>query len=90
MLLAAVFGVISAWLTRDTMLGVVLGLVKALIAFIAIYGLTMTDQQTGAVIALVPLIIGIIQRTQTAPIVNGEIIPRDPVVPKITPIREGL
>ena len=61
------------------MLGVVLGLVKAVIAFIAIYGLTMTDQQTGAVIALTPLIVSLFQRTQTAPIVNGEVIPRDPI-----------
>ncbi|HEY5787159.1 MAG TPA: hypothetical protein VIT65_20525 [Microlunatus sp.] len=78
-LLAAIFGVITAWLTKDTMLGVVLGLVKAIIAFIAIYGLTMTDQQTGAVIALTPLLLSLFQRTQTAPIVNGEVIPRDPI-----------
>jgi hypothetical protein len=77
-LFAAIFGVITAWMTKDTMLGVVLGLVKAIIAFIAIYGLTMTDQQTGAVVALTPLIVSLFQRTQTAPIVNGQVIPRDP------------
>jgi hypothetical protein len=80
-LLAAIFGVLTAWLTKDTMLGVVLGLVKAIIAFIAIYGLSLTDQQTGAVIALTPLLLSLFQRTQTSPIVAGQILPRDPVAP---------
>jgi hypothetical protein len=45
-LIAALSGFLTAFLTKDTMLGVTLGLAKAVIAFIAIYGLSLTDQQT--------------------------------------------
>jgi hypothetical protein len=78
-LIAALSGFLTAFLTKDTMLGVTLGLAKAVIAFIAIYGLSLTDQQTGAVIAFLPLLVSLYQRTQTAPIVNGEVLARDPV-----------
>lgn len=86
-LIAALSGFVTAFLTKDTMLGVTLGLAKAIIAFIAIYGLSLTDQQTGAVIAFLPLLVSLFQRTQTAPIVNGEVIPREPahLPPDITP-----
>jgi hypothetical protein len=78
-LIAALSGFLTAFLTKDTMLGVTLGLFKAVVAFIAIYGLSLTDQQTGAVIAFLPLLVSLYQRTQTAPIVNGEVLARDPV-----------
>src|SRR6478736_4134139 len=66
-LVSAIAGVVTAYLTKDTMLGALTGLGKAFITWLAVYGLALSDQQTGAVIALVPLFVGIWQRTQTSP-----------------------
>ena len=66
-LASTVLGVVGAALTRDTLLGVVVGAAKAVLALAVGYGLTLTPEQTGAVIALVALVVSFWQRTQTTP-----------------------
>lgn len=63
----AAAGAFTAWATRDTMLGVLIGLSKAALICAAVYGLTLTDAQTGALIGTVTLLIGFFHRTQTSP-----------------------
>lgn len=70
----ALGGAYTAWATKDTMLGAVLGLAKALLVLMAVYGLTLTDQQTAAIMGIVSLVVGFWQRTQTTPV-------HDPVSP---------
>lgn len=74
-------GAYSAWATRDTMLGAVLGLAKSLLVLLAVYGLTLTDQQTAAILGLVSLLVGFWQRTQTSPVA-------DPISPSPTQVVE--
>lgn len=73
--LALVMAVVSsglgfyvAWVTRATLLGVAVGLVKALIALTAVYGLSINVEQTGTLIAFLTVAIGFFQRTQTDPL----------------------
>lgn len=61
------FGMYVAYVTRDTLLGAAVALAKALIAFGAVYGLTASIEQTGALIAFLTVAIGLYQRTQTGP-----------------------
>lgn len=68
-LVVALGGAYTAWATKDTMLGVALAVVKALIVLVTVYGLTLTDAQTGAIIGAVSIVIGFFQRTQTSPAV---------------------
>lgn len=63
----AVLDVFVAYVTRATLLGVCVGLIKALIALGAVYGLTLTVEQTGALIAFLTVSLGLYQRTQTSP-----------------------
>lgn len=60
-------GVYVAYVTQATLLGVCVGLLKALIALGAVYGLTLTVEQTGALIAFLTVALGLYQRTQTGP-----------------------
>lgn len=60
-------GIYVAWVTRATLLGVAIGFTKALIALGAVYGLTLTIEQTGALIAFLTVALGLFQRTQTTP-----------------------
>ena len=64
----AAFGVFTAWATRDTMLGVIVGLAKSVMVLAAVYGLTLSDEQTGALIAVVTMVTSFWQRTQTSPV----------------------
>lgn len=64
----AVFGVYSAYVTRDTMLGVVVGLTKAVIALFIGFGLSVSPELTASLIGLVVVGVGFFQRTQTAPL----------------------
>lgn len=66
--ITAGLGFYTAWVTKDTMLGVTIGLLKAILALAAGFGLHLTADQTGAVIALVTVVLGLFQRTQTSPI----------------------
>lgn len=67
----ALGGAYTAWATKDTLLGALLGLAKALLVLMAVYGMTLTDQQTGAILGLISLVIGFWQRTQTSPVVGN-------------------
>lgn len=67
----ALLGVVVAWRTRDTLLGVGVGLAKALIALGVAYGLALTENQTAAVIALATIVLGAYNRTQTTPLTRG-------------------
>lgn len=64
------FGVLSAWLTKDTMLGVVVGFTKAVIALAIGFGAHFTPEVTASIIAFVTVILGFFQRTQTSPAVS--------------------
>lgn len=68
-LVAALGGVITAIGTTDTLLGATVAVLEAGIVLVAVYGLTLTDQQTGALVAFVPVLFGLYQRTQTTPLV---------------------
>jgi hypothetical protein len=68
----AAAGVYTAWATRDTMLGVIVGLVKAVLILSTVYGLTLSDQQTAALISLTAIVVAFFQRTQTEPVANEE------------------
>lgn len=57
-----------AYVTRATLLAVVLGFIKAGLAFLTIYGFQLDTEQTGAVIAFATVAIGLYQRTQTEPL----------------------
>lgn len=63
----AVFGVVTAYLTHDTMLGVLVGLTKAVIALVVGFGLTLTPELTAAIIGFVTIAVSFFQRTQTSP-----------------------
>lgn len=63
------FSLYTAWVTNDTMLAVVVGLVKALLALFAGFGLTLlTPEQAGLLIALVTAGLGFWNRSQTFPV----------------------
>jgi uncharacterized membrane protein len=66
----AVLGFYTAFVTKDTLLGVGVGLAKAVIALFAAYGLALSTDQTGALIALVTVVFGFFQRTQTSPLLT--------------------
>lgn|GEM_PF-3402001 len=61
-------GVYVAWVTDETLLGYVLGLVKALIALGAVYGLTLSAEETGALIAFLTVALGFWQRDKVEPL----------------------
>lgn len=63
----AAFGVYTAWVTKDTALGAIVGFTKASLVLCAVYGLTLTDGQTAAIVALVSVLVSFFQRTQTSP-----------------------
>lgn len=62
------FGFYTAWVTRDTLLGVGVGAVNAVAALVAAYGFNLTENQTAAVIGIVTIALGAFQRTQTSPL----------------------
>lgn len=81
----AAFGVYTAYVTSETLLGAVIGFAKAALALGAVYGLSLSDQQTGCVIALITMSFGLYQRTQTSPLNTPSfkvISPEDTVTPK--------
>lgn len=77
----AVFGVVTAYLTRDTLLGYGVGLIKAAAALAVGYGLHITADQTGALIAFATVTAALWHRTQTSP-------DPDPSL-RLTPVERG-
>lgn len=63
----AAFGLYTAWVTHDTLLGVVVGFIKAVLALSIGYGLPLSPAQTAALIAVVTVGLGLFNRQQTFP-----------------------
>lgn len=64
----AAFGLYTAWVTHDTTLGIVVGLVKSLLALFAGFGLALLNpEQAASLIALVTIGFGFFNRSQTFP-----------------------
>lgn len=74
-------GLYTAWATKDTMLGVILTFVKSVLTLVAVYGVSLNDQQTAAIIGLTSVVVGFWQRTQTSPVYA----PVDPSPVQVTP-----
>lgn len=67
----ALVGVYTAWKTRDTMLGVIVAAVNATAALVVGYGFELSADTTAAAIAIVTVLVGFFQRTQTTPLATG-------------------
>lgn len=68
---AALLDVVAAWGTRDTVLGLLVGAVKALMAVAVGFGLDWNADQQGAVLAFASIVVSLFQRTQTSPLERG-------------------
>lgn len=82
---SAVLGVYVAYVTSETLLAAVIGLVKAAVALAAVYKLNITLDQTAALIAFVTMAISFWQRGQTSPLQTPSlsfIAPADTTTPK--------
>lgn len=62
-------GVYIAYVTRDTLLGAVQGLIKAVIVLFAAFGYDLDAQQTAAILGITVLGAALWHRTQTGPAV---------------------
>lgn len=61
------FGVYTAYVTENTVLGALVGFAKAALALATVYGLSLTMEQNAAVIAVITVVAGFLHRTQTTP-----------------------
>lgn len=61
-----------AYVTRRTLLAAAIGVFKALASLAAIYGFSMTVEQTGTAIAFITFALGVVHRTQTEPLLKQE------------------
>lgn len=68
--LSALSAVYLAYVTDETLLAPVLEVLKAALAFGAIYGFSITTEQTGMAIAVITALLAGWQRTQTSPLDN--------------------
>jgi hypothetical protein len=83
--LGALVALYLAWGTTETALAALVELVKAAVALGAIYGLQITTEQTGLLIAAITAITTAWLRTQTSPLARGSfttIQPDDVATPK--------
>lgn len=60
-------GVYVAYVTKDTLLGVGVALLKSSVALLAYYHYSLSEMQLTTLIALLTLLLGSFQRTQTSP-----------------------
>lgn len=60
-------GIVTAFLTHDTLLGGLIGLVKAGAVLLAAFGLNLSPDVTATLIAFLVAIAALFQRTQTSP-----------------------
>lgn len=82
----AAFGLYSAYVTSETLLSGVIALLKAGLALFAVYGFSLTPEQTGALIAAVSVFFALYTRTQVSPLENPsftDIAVNDEVTPKV-------
>lgn len=68
---SAVFAVVVAYKTHDTLLSAGVGLIKALIALFVVFGLSFTQDQSVAIIAVATIVLSAWNRTQTSPLQKG-------------------
>jgi len=78
----ALGGFVTALGTKDTLLGALIGLIKAGVVLVAVYGVTLSEQQQGSIIAAVSVLFAFYQRTQTSPIAD----PVDPSPAQVVPV----
>lgn len=69
---AAVLALYTAYVTRRTLLAVGIGAAKAVLVLFVAFGLHFTENQTAAIIALVTLVLGAFNMTQTDPLPRGQ------------------
>lgn len=62
----AVLGLVTAWATKDTLLSALSGAAKAVLVLAATFGLPLTDNQTGAVVAAITVLGGFWLRQNTS------------------------
>lgn len=80
----AALGLYTAYVTDETLLSGVLGLIKAGLALSAVYGFSLTVEQTGALLAFVSVAFALFQRTQVSPLAQPSfktIAPDDVLTP---------
>lgn len=61
------FGIYVAYVTKDTLLGVITGFIKAIFALIAVYGVELSEERTASILTFTTIILALWQRTQTGP-----------------------
>lgn len=84
--LGALVALYLAWGTTETALAALVEVVKAAVALAAIYGLQITTEQTGLLIAAITAVTTAWLRTQTSPLARGSfstIQPDDVATPKV-------
>ena len=82
----AAFGVYIAYVTSETLLAAVLAFLKSALALSAVYGFSLSMEQTGALLAFVSVAFALFQRTQTEPLENptfATIAPTDTHTPTV-------
>jgi hypothetical protein len=71
----AAFGFYTAWVTKDTLLGVGVGLLKAMIALAAAYKFNFSADQVAGIIGLASVLLAGFQRTQTSAVAKPNLNP---------------
>ena len=69
--LTAVGAIVTAYKTSRTLLAPVVEAFKAAVAVGAIYGLQLTTEQTGSIIALITMVAAFWHQTQVSPLTKG-------------------
>ncbi|MCW2758044.1 MAG: hypothetical protein JWO46_1790 [Nocardioidaceae bacterium] len=62
---SALLGIVTAYATKDTLLAAIIGFAKAVLVLAAAYGLSLTDSQTGSLIAVITMVGGLYLRSKT-------------------------
>ena len=62
------FGIYTAYVTRDTMLGVVVGFAKSVLILLVTFGIEIRPETMAAILGFVTVVVGFFQRTQTSPL----------------------
>jgi hypothetical protein len=80
-LVVAIGGAVAAIGTKDTLLGALIAVMKTGFVVLAVYGFSISDQQSAALIGGMSVLFALFQRTQTSPIAE----PVDPSPAQVTP-----
>ena len=70
----AVGGAVQAWLTKDTLLSALMGVFKAGLVLVTVYWVSLSEQQTGALLAAAAMFLAVVIRDRTTPVAR----PLDP------------